>query len=148
MLANSNPSGVRLAASCAEDLSGVKRGVTVAAPPSLRGGSRFSAAEPPPEEDSELEEGDDGKEEYHVEKWPTVGCDNRCQDVSPEPDVDSVLREERCLDDTEPYQQVDEDGKREGDAAEKYSEKDDVVEVGPFDGEIKVSCDKEGSESD
>src|SRR5713226_5986816 len=72
-----NPSGVRLAAFCAEDLRGVERGVAVAAPSSLRGGSRFSPGVPPPEEDGDFKKDDDGKEEYHVKYGPAVGCDDR-----------------------------------------------------------------------
>src|SRR2546428_7311262 len=64
-LPTQNPSGVRLAASCAEDLRGVERGVAVAAPSSLRGGSRFSPGVPPPVEAGDFQTDVEGIEDYH-----------------------------------------------------------------------------------
>src|SRR2546425_12694039 len=77
ILASSKSSGVRLAASCTEDLSGVERGVTIAAPPFLRGGLRLSLRVLPPEQDCEFEKSDNRKEEDDVEHGPPVGRDDR-----------------------------------------------------------------------
>src|SRR6266571_1536261 len=147
-LPTQNSSGVRLAASCAEDLSGIERGVAVAAPPPLRGGPRFSSAEPPSQEDREFKKGDDGREEYHVKHGPAVGCDDRRHNVRSEPDVDSVLREERCLDDAEPYDEVDKDGNRKRDSAEEDGEEDNEVEVCDVYGETGTGGDEELGEGD
>src|SRR2546428_7501990 len=75
-LPTQNPSGVRLAASCAEDLRGVERGVAVAAPASLRGGSSCSPGETPSVEDGDFKKDGDGEGEYHVKYGAALGCDD------------------------------------------------------------------------
>ena len=96
----------------------------------------------------EFKKGDDRKEEDDVEYGPTVGCNDRRHDVRSEPDVDSVLREERRLDDAEPYYEVDEDGNSKGDSAEEDGEEDHEIEIREVYGETGLGGDEELGEGD